>query len=188
MSLVIATPELMAEAATHLEAIGSALDEAHLTAAGPTGTVAPAAADEVSVGIAQLFSGFGQEYQVLARQTAQFHEDFVQHLNASAGMYAGAEAINVGLLQPLISSVESFLVTSGYGPLLFSFLSVLEIALAALLAVLFVSYFIFALFAFGGTLALASQFAMPLAPFASYGETLLLTLLTIPFRLLTAIA
>ncbi|CAM3113450.1 PE family protein [Mycobacterium intermedium] len=134
----------MAEAATNLDAIGSALNEAHLVAAGPTVTVAPAAADEVSVGIAQLFSGFGQEYQALARQTAQFHEDFAQHLIAGAGMYAGAEATNVDLLGPLAPLVESLFMGSGLQEaidnLLRNALGLLEFSIAALLDVSFVVF------------------------------------------------
>ncbi|ODQ99709.1 hypothetical protein BHQ20_16335 [Mycobacterium intermedium] len=72
---------------------------AHVTAAAPTIAVLPAAVDEVSAGIAQLISGYGQEYQELAGQAAAFHEQFVQHLTTSASAYAGAEAVSVGILQ-----------------------------------------------------------------------------------------
>ena len=56
MSYVIAAPEIMTEAATDLATIGSTLSAAHLAAAAPTVAVLPAAADEVSAGIAHLFS------------------------------------------------------------------------------------------------------------------------------------
>jgi PE family protein len=99
MSAVIAVPELMAEAATDLATIGSNLRAAHMTAAPPTVALQPAGADEVSASIAHLFSGYGQEYQKLAREAAASHEQFAQHLTASAGAYASAEAANVALLQ-----------------------------------------------------------------------------------------
>ena len=100
MSAVIAAPEVMASAATDLATIGSTLSAAHLTAAPPTQVVLSAAADEVSTAVAHLFSQRAQDYQALAGQAAAFHEQFVQHLTASAASYAGAEATNVALLQP----------------------------------------------------------------------------------------
>lgn len=104
MSAVIAAPQLMEAAATDLSAMGSTLDAAHLPAVAPTISVLPAAADEVSVGIADLFSGYARDYQKLAGQAAALHQQFVQHLTAAAISYAGAEAANVALLlQPLIA-------------------------------------------------------------------------------------
>ncbi|MGB9305772.1 MAG: PE family protein [Mycobacterium sp.] len=108
MSLVIAAPELMADTAMDLANIGSTLNAAHMTAASPTAAVVPAAADEVSVSIANLFSLHAQDYQALAGQAAAFHEQFVQHLTSSAASYASAEAANATLLQPLAASAGSF--------------------------------------------------------------------------------
>ncbi len=61
----------------------------------------PAAADEVSSSIAQLFSQHAQDYHALAGQAAPFHEKFVQQLTSSAGSYAHAEAANPRSLDPL---------------------------------------------------------------------------------------
>ena len=107
MSLVTAAPELMTVAATDLANIGSTISAAHLVAATPTVAVIPAAADEVSSGIAHLFSQHAQDYQALAGQAAAFHEQFVQHLTSSAGSYASAEAASAKLLQPLAGSAAS---------------------------------------------------------------------------------
>ncbi len=108
MSAVIAVPELMAEAATDMATIGSNLSAAHMTAAAATVAVLPAAADEVSASIAHLFSGYGQDYQKLAGESAASYEHFVQHLTASAGAYASAEAANTAaLLQPLTATADS---------------------------------------------------------------------------------
>jgi len=107
MSLVTAAPELMTVAATDLANIGSTISAAHLVAATPTVAVVPAAADEVSSGIAHLFSQHAQDYQALAGQAAAFHEQFVQHLTSSAGSYASAEAASAKLLQPLAGSAAS---------------------------------------------------------------------------------
>jgi hypothetical protein len=60
MSYVIADPEIMTSAASDLARIGSDLSAAHAAAATRTLAVIPAAADEVSTGIAQLFSGYGR--------------------------------------------------------------------------------------------------------------------------------
>ncbi|QQW36895.1 PE family protein [Mycobacterium marinum] len=107
MSFVIAEPELMAAAATDLATIGSTLSAAHLAAA-PTAVVLPAAGDEVSVGIAQLFSAHAQDYQTLAGQAAAFHEQFVQNLTASATSYFGIDAALASLLDGLKTMVRSF--------------------------------------------------------------------------------
>ncbi|WP_204081035.1 PE family protein [Mycobacterium riyadhense] len=80
--------------------IGSALGAAHTAAATRTRTLLPAAADEVSAGIAQLFSQHADDYQKLAGQAAAFHGQFMQQLTASASSYASADAANASLLQP----------------------------------------------------------------------------------------
>ena len=108
MSSVIAAPDLIATAATDLAAIGSTVSAAHMTAAAPTVAVIPAAADEVSAGIAHVFSVHAQDYQGLAGQAAAFHEQFVQHLTASARSYASAEAANAAVLQPSNANAGSF--------------------------------------------------------------------------------
>jgi hypothetical protein len=55
MPYVIAAPETMTSAATDFATIGSNLSAAHIAVAAPTVAVLPAAADEVSAGIAHLF-------------------------------------------------------------------------------------------------------------------------------------
>jgi hypothetical protein len=52
------------------------------------------AEDEVSAAIAAVFSGLGQGFQALGAQAAAFHDQFVQALNAGAGVYAATEAAN----------------------------------------------------------------------------------------------
>jgi hypothetical protein len=81
---------------------------AHMTAAAPTVAVIPAAADEVSAGIAHVFSGYAQDFQGLAGHAAAFHEQFVQHLTASARSYASTEAANAAVLQPPNANAGSF--------------------------------------------------------------------------------
>ncbi|WP_156686465.1 PE family protein [Mycobacterium sp. Marseille-P9652] len=98
MSAVIATPELMEAAAANVASIGSTVNAAHMMAAAPTVSLLPAAADEVSAGIAHLFSGYAQDYQALAGKAAAFQDQFVQHLTAAAGAYVSAEAANIASL------------------------------------------------------------------------------------------
>ncbi len=104
MSYVMAVSETMAAAATDVAAIGSTLNLAHMGAAAPTVAVIPAAADEVSASIANLFSRFAQDYHALAGQAAAFNEQFAQHLNASAGSYLAADAANAASLIPMNAS------------------------------------------------------------------------------------
>jgi hypothetical protein len=102
MSYVIAAPEMMTAPATDLASIGSTLSAAHMTAALPTATVIPAAADEVSAGVAHLFSQYASGFQALAVKASAFHDQFVHTLKASASAYTGTEAANASsLLQTL---------------------------------------------------------------------------------------
>jgi PE family len=91
MSFMIATPDLVQGAAQDLAGIRSSLAEATATAAGPTTGVAAAAQDEVSVAMASLFGGVGQEFQALSAQAQAFHAEFVNLMNAGAGAYVAAE-------------------------------------------------------------------------------------------------
>ncbi|GJO16304.1 hypothetical protein NJB1507_04100 [Mycobacterium marinum] len=56
-------PELVAAAANDYAKIGVLLGEAHAAAAASTVELLPAAADEVSAGIAHLFSEHAEDYQ-----------------------------------------------------------------------------------------------------------------------------
>lgn len=107
MATVIAVPELIAAATRDLATFGSAVNAAHMTASAPTLCVAPAAADEISAGIAHLFSDYARDYGGLAGKAAAFHEQFVQHLSASAGAFASTEAANAASLQPSLASAGS---------------------------------------------------------------------------------
>ncbi|SPM31135.1 PE family protein [Mycobacterium terramassiliense] len=107
MSAVVAVPEVMTSAATDLATIVSSLDAAHAVAAPPTSAVLSAARDEVSTGVAHLFSQYARDYQTLAGQATAFHDQFVRHLTASANAYTAAEATNVASLQPFSAIADS---------------------------------------------------------------------------------
>ncbi len=155
MSAVIATPEMMASAATDLATIGSNVSAAHMVAAAPTLAVIPAAADEVSASIAHLFSVHAQDYQALAGQAAAFNDQFVQHFAAGAFSYAGTEATNDALLQPLTAipgliggAVTAFwnelvnMLTSNSIAFLSPFLSPLFFAASLIFFLIFLAYFL----------------------------------------------
>lgn len=108
MSHVSVAPDSLMLAAADLENISSALDEAHRVAAPPTPALSPAAADEVSVSIAQLFSRHAQDYQVVAREATAFQEQLVQKMTASASSYASAEDVVASLLQALNAKVNYY--------------------------------------------------------------------------------
>ncbi len=99
MSFLFATPESVTAAASQITTIGSALDQANTAVKASTTTVLAAGADEVSTAIATLMSTHGQAYQTASAQVSQFHNQFIQLLNASAGSYATAEAANANPLQ-----------------------------------------------------------------------------------------
>jgi hypothetical protein len=77
-----------------LQAIGSALGARNATAAGPTTSVAPAAADEVSALTAAQFAAHAEMYQAVSAQAAAVHALFVTNLAVSADSYAATEAAN----------------------------------------------------------------------------------------------
>jgi len=146
MPYLMAAPEIMAAVATDVAAVGSTLSAAHMAAATPTVAVLPAAADEVSTSIAHLFSRHAQGYQALAAQAAAFHEQFVQHLNASAHSYAATEAANAASLQTVNASVASSASAIAAMPNVLLYISpdpfvniLLNILLAALIAAVVVS-------------------------------------------------
>ena len=98
MSCVIAAPEMMTSAATDLATIGSDLSAAHTAAATPTLALTPAAADEVSAGVAHLFSRYAEDFHGLAAQAAALNDQFVQNLRAGAFSYTDIEAALTALL------------------------------------------------------------------------------------------
>jgi hypothetical protein len=81
----------MAAAANDLAGICSDLSVAHSAAAQATVALTPAAADEVSVGIAHLFSEHAHGFQALAGKASAFHGQFVENLKASAASYVSAD-------------------------------------------------------------------------------------------------
>lgn len=103
VSHVSVTPDIITVAAADLETIGSTLDAAHLAAAAPTLALVPAAADEVSAGIAQLFAQHAQEYRAAAGQAAAYQDQIVQNLRTGAISYSGAESVNNLLLNGLFA-------------------------------------------------------------------------------------
>jgi hypothetical protein len=105
MSFVTAAPDLVEAAAQDLAGIRSSLIEASASVAVPTTGVVPAAADEVSAGVAALFGNFGKEFQAVSAQAQAFHAEFVNAMNAGAAAYASAEAANAG--QTLLGTVAA---------------------------------------------------------------------------------
>lgn len=113
MSDVMVAPELVAAAANDYAKIGVLLGEAHAAAAASTVELLPAAADEVSAGIAHLFSEHAEDYQKVASQAAAFHDRFAAQVNASAGGYASAEAANAVSLHALFDNPHLVVVAAG---------------------------------------------------------------------------
>lgn len=94
MSFVTAYPQVLAAAAGDLQAIGAEFTAGNGIAAGPTGAVVPAAADEVSVLTAAQFAAHAQRYQELAARAVQIQEILVAVLADNANSYAATEAAN----------------------------------------------------------------------------------------------
>lgn len=118
MSQVSVTPDFLTTAATELNAIGWSLRDAQKAAAPATVGLAPAAADEVSAGIAQLFAEHARDYYAAAEQAADYQERFVQKLTNGAEAYASAESANAASLNDL-----SFLVAAPVNGMFFAALA-----------------------------------------------------------------
>lgn len=87
-------PEMLSAAAGDLAGIGSAMAAANDAAAGPTGGVVPAAADEVSALTAAQFAGHAASYQAISAAADAIHSLLVSTLQANATCYAAAEVAN----------------------------------------------------------------------------------------------
>jgi hypothetical protein len=100
-------PDLMTMAASDLTTIGADVNAAHLAAATHTVGLIPAAADEVSAGITQVFSRYAEDFHRLAGQASAFHDQFVGNLKAGAASYTGAEAANAASFPSLVQTLEN---------------------------------------------------------------------------------
>ncbi|WP_261861867.1 PE family protein, partial [Mycobacterium marinum] len=105
MSGVMVVPETLLAAAAELGAVGSAVCAADAAVLVPTVRVSAAGADEVSVAIAVFFSSYGNDYQSVSAQLAEFHERFVQALSSGGGAYGAAEAASASPLQQASQSL-----------------------------------------------------------------------------------
>lgn len=106
MPLLIA-PDFVTAAAADLSSLKAAIDAATSVAGAPTAGVTAAAADEISLGVAELFSSHGQAFQALNAQASSFHQQFVQLLSGSAAQYAGAEAAAASPLDSLLAVINA---------------------------------------------------------------------------------
>jgi len=107
VSFVLATPNMIAAAATDLANIGSAVNAANTAAAARTTAILDAAADEVSAAVTAAFDAHAQQYQAPSAQAAAFHDQFVRALTVGGSLYAGTEAANAGPLQPLLDLINA---------------------------------------------------------------------------------
>jgi hypothetical protein len=98
MSNLFEVPDAVAAAAGDLDNIGSTISQANSAAAFPTTGLVAAGADDVSLGVAQLFGAHAQDYQSLSAQLEAFHQEFVQNITAGASAYANAESASVKAL------------------------------------------------------------------------------------------
>jgi PE-PPE domain/PE family len=105
MSQVLAVPDLLLSTASDVENIGSSINTAGASAAGPTTQVLAAAEDEISAAIAQLFGAYGKEYQAAVAQASAFQSEFSRVLAGAAGAYGQAEAANAGVLGNLLHTL-----------------------------------------------------------------------------------
>jgi hypothetical protein len=109
MSFVTVFSEEVMAAAEELEGIGSAVTAQNAAAAASTTGVVPAAADQVSVLQAGLFSVYGQLYQHISAQATAIHRAFVSTLATSAGSYGTTEVANMATVNSSGSGIAGLL-------------------------------------------------------------------------------
>ena len=107
MSQLSVSPEALTVAAGALRNTAATLDNAHRAAMPSILDIAPAAADEVSAGVAGLFADHAQDYQAAVGQAAVFHEQFAQNLTAGSAAYLSVEDVIVALLQGVDAGVRA---------------------------------------------------------------------------------
>ncbi|MBW0014477.1 PE-PPE domain-containing protein [Mycobacterium sp.] len=100
-------PEQVAAAAADVGNIGARLEAANAVAALPTGSIVPAAADEVSAAITAVFNNQATVFRGLTAQATTFHQRFTQLLSAAFTAYTQTEQAALQALRNLISEVES---------------------------------------------------------------------------------
>ncbi|MFV8319205.1 PE family protein [Mycobacterium sp. 23] len=98
MSQLVVAPGSLTTGTADVDGVASGLDAARLAAARPTTALAAAAADEISTAVAELFAGYGQQFQALGVQTRTLLQQFGQSIQAAAESYAAAEATNSALM------------------------------------------------------------------------------------------
>lgn len=94
MSFLMAQPEILDAASRELHRINAAVREGSSEVVVPTTSVAPAAADAVSILTAHQFSRHGQLFQEISAQAAVVREQLATMLGISAGSYAATEIAN----------------------------------------------------------------------------------------------
>ncbi|TDK85639.1 PE family protein [Mycobacterium paragordonae] len=94
MSPLFVAPEAVSAASSDLEDLGASVRAAIHAAADRTGQIAPAAADEISQAIANVFGAHAEEFQAVSSTAAAFHDKFVDTLRTGAAHYLSAELAN----------------------------------------------------------------------------------------------
>ena len=117
MSYSMVEPVSVTASACSILDIGTTVNAAHGAALAATTRIAPAAADEVSQGIAGIMSAFGSNAQAAARQAAALNDSFVQHLRRAADSYATAEAASRATLASTLPSTPGVSQPSAATPL-----------------------------------------------------------------------
>ena len=115
MSFLTTIPQELLSAAAQLEGIGTSLTAQNAGAAAPTTSIAPAAADPVSILQSGIFSSYGTLYQQFAAEAQAIQQQFTSTLGLSSGTYSATEASNAtsaaaeGPLSTLINDISTLL-------------------------------------------------------------------------------
>lgn len=112
---VAVSPEELTAAAQRLNIIQSNVSSANLAAAASTTGVAPAASDELSSNLADLFSSYAEQFHAVVEQTGVSGiSQFAQHSTAAANSYATTDVSSaVSMTENQVESLLLLVVGAG---------------------------------------------------------------------------
>jgi PE family len=98
MTFLSAQTDLMSQAVGDLANLRHSVDEAASAAVGQTTAIAPAAGDEISEMVSQVFADFGKQYHGALAQASQFHDGFATVMKAGTNAYTAAETASAAMM------------------------------------------------------------------------------------------
>ncbi|OIN79033.1 PE family protein [Mycobacterium malmoense] len=120
---MLVSPDELITAAQRLATVGSDIAVANLTVATSTTGITPAAGDELSQNLVNLFSTYAEQFHMAVEQTGMIGiQQFAQHLTSAANGYANTDVSSAASftenVETLLFLVESVGALALFSPIL----------------------------------------------------------------------